>query len=87
MSFSPTSPIAIGQQFSATDLTLLISACAGAVVSVIAGFRLSKCRRVNLCRCIEFERDLPKETPTAPPNTPNDASSETAITEDASSLV
>ena len=58
--------------YSATDLTLIIGACASAVVGVIAGIRLSRCTHIK-CGCVEITREAPptKASPTkAPPNTP-----------------
>jgi len=57
--------------YSATDLTLIIGACASAVIGMIAGVRLSRCTHIK-CGCIEIIKEAPKEkTGTiAPPNTP-----------------
>ena len=58
--------------YSATDLTLIIGACASAVVGIIAGIRLSRCTHIK-CGCVEITREPPKEkrSPSGPPNTPN----------------
>lgn len=84
MSFAP-SVLASTATYSATDLTLLISACSGSIVAIIAGFRLSRCSKVRLCKCIEIDRDLSKDKGSnPPPNTPE--SSEIAV-DDAGSMV
>lgn len=82
MSFAP-SVLASSPVYSATDLTLLISACSGSIVAIIAGFRLSRCTKVRLCKCIEIDRDLKDKNSNAPPNTPE--SSE--IAEEVASMV
>ena len=66
--------------YSATDLTLIIGACASAVVGVIAGIRLSRCTHIK-CGCVEITREPPptKASSTkAPPNTP--ANTPTSLT-------
>ena len=59
--------------YSATDLTLIIGACASAVIGMIAGVRLSRCTHIK-CGCIEVTREPPTEKKnsgtTPPPNTP-----------------
>ena len=59
--------------YSATDLTLIIGACASAVIGMIAGVRLSRCTHIK-CGCIEIIKEAPKEKSpsgvTPPPNTP-----------------
>ena len=83
MSFAP-SVLASSPVYSATDLTLLISACSGSIVAIIAGFRLSRCSKVRLCKCIEIDRDLGKDKGSvAPPNTPESLE----IAEDGASMV
>lgn len=61
--------------YSATDLTLIIGACASAIVGIIAGIRLSRCTHIK-CGCVEITRSPPKEKrlPSAPPNTPSSSS-------------
>jgi len=59
-------------QYSATDLTLIIGACASAVIGMIAGVRLSRCTHIK-CGCIEIIKEAPKEKNSGvapPPNTP-----------------
>jgi len=53
--------------YSATDLTLIIGACASAIVGIIAGIRLSRCTHIK-CGCVEITRESPPTK--APPNTP-----------------
>jgi len=54
--------------YSATDLTLVIGACASAVIGMIAGVRLSRCTHIK-CGCIEIIKEAPKEkTGIIPPN-------------------
>ncbi len=53
--------------YSATDLTLIIGACASAIVGIIAGIRLSRCTHIK-CGCVEITREAPPTK--APPNTP-----------------
>jgi len=59
--------------YSATDLTLIIGACASAIIGMIAGVRLSRCTHIK-CGCIEIIKEAPKESKntgtTAPPSTP-----------------
>jgi hypothetical protein len=51
------------------DIILIIGAAAAALGGIIAGFRASRCRSINLCNgCLKIEREI-KETP-APPTTP-----------------
>lgn len=51
------------------DIILIIGAAAAALGGIIAGFRASRCRSINLCSgCLKIEREI-KETP-APPTTP-----------------
>lgn len=61
--------------YSATDLTLIIGACASAVVGIIAGIRLSRCTHIK-CGCVEITREPSKEKriPPVPPNTPSSSS-------------
>lgn len=55
-------------QYSATDLTLIIGACASAVIGMIAGVRLSRCTHIK-CGCIEIIKEAPKEkSGIIPPN-------------------
>lgn len=52
------------------DIILLIGSCAAALGGIIAGFRASRCRSINLCNgCLKIEREI-KETTPAPPTTP-----------------
>ena len=59
------------------DIILIIGAAAAALGGIIAGFRASRCRSINLCSgCLKIEREI-KETPApvaspsgAPPTTP-----------------
>lgn len=54
---------------NSNDIILIIGASAAALGGVIAGFRASRCRSINLCNgCLKIEREI-KETP-APPPTP-----------------
>jgi hypothetical protein len=54
------------------DIILIIGAAAAALGGIIAGFRASRCRSINLCSgCLKIEREI-KETP-APPATPEAA--------------
>lgn len=70
--------------YSATDLTLIIGACASAIVGIIAGVRLSRCTHIK-CGCIEITREPPPtKTPPTPPNTP--ANTPTSITPSDSTL-
>ena len=72
--------------YSATDLTLIIGACASAIVGIIAGIRLSRCTHIK-CGCVEITREAPptKGSPTnAPPNTP--ANTPTSMTPSESTL-
>jgi hypothetical protein len=57
--------------YSATDLTLIIGACASAVIGMIAGVRLSRCTHIK-CGCLEIIKEAPKEKTgiIPPPNTP-----------------
>ena len=51
------------------DIILIIGAAAAALGGIIAGFRASRCRSINLCSgCLKIEREI-KET-LAPPTTP-----------------
>jgi hypothetical protein len=51
------------------DIILIIGAAAAALGGIIAGFRASRCRSINICNgCLKIEREI-KETP-APPPTP-----------------
>lgn len=51
------------------DIILIIGASAAALGGIIAGFRMSRCRSINICNgCLKIEREI-KETP-APPTTP-----------------
>ena len=70
--------------YSATDLTLIIGACASAVVGIIAGIRLSRCTHIK-CGCVEITREPPKDKriPPAPPNTPNTPSPAESVVGDA----
>lgn len=59
------------------DIILIIGAAAAALGGIIAGFRASRCRSINLCSgCLKIEREI-KETP-APPTTPT--TTEAALT-------
>jgi hypothetical protein len=51
--------------YSATDLTLIIGACASAVVGIIAGIRLSRCTHIKCGNCIEITKEPPgtKDSP------------------------
>lgn len=61
------------------DIILIIGAAAAALGGVIAGFRASRCRSINLCNgCLKIEREI-KETP-APPTTPTTTPTEAALT-------
>ena len=52
------------------DIILIIGAAAAALGGVIAGFRASRCRSINLCNgCLKIEREI-KETPAPPTTTP-----------------
>ena len=52
------------------DIILIIGAAAAALGGIIAGFRASRCRSINLCNgCLKIEREI-KETPAPPPTTP-----------------
>ena len=52
------------------DIILIIGAAAAALGGIIAGFRASRCRSINLCSgCLKIEREI-KETTPAPPTTP-----------------
>jgi len=51
------------------DIILIIGAAAAALGGIIAGFRASRCRSINLCSgCLKIEREI--KEPTAPPTTP-----------------
>lgn len=67
--------------YSATDLTLIIGACASAIVGIIAGIRLSRCTHIK-CGCVEITREAPPTK--APPNTP--ANTPTSMTPSESTL-
>jgi hypothetical protein len=67
--------------YSATDLTLIIGACASAIVGIIAGIRLSRCTHIK-CGCVEITREAPPTK--APPNTP--ANTPTSLTPSESTL-
>lgn len=67
--------------YSATDLTLIIGACASAIVGIIAGVRLSRCTHIK-CGCVEITREPPPTK--APPNTP--ANTPTSMTPSESTL-
>ena len=67
--------------YSATDLTLIIGACASAIVGIIAGIRLSRCTHIK-CGCVEITRESPPTK--APPNTP--ANTPTSLTPSESTL-
>ena len=70
--------------YSATDLTLIIGACASAIVGIIAGVRLSRCTHIK-CGCVEITREPPPtKAPPTPPNTP--ANTPTSITPSDSTL-
>jgi hypothetical protein len=61
--------------YSATDLTLIIGACASAVVGIIAGIRLSRCTHIKCGNCIEITKEPPgtKDSPnTKDPSTTKD---------------
>lgn len=51
------------------DIILIIGAAAAALGGIIAGFRASRCRSINLCNgCLRIEREIkPPTTPTAEP--------------------
>lgn len=71
--------------YSATDLTLIIGACASAIVGIIAGVRLSRCTHIK-CGCVEITREPPptKAPPNTPANTP--ANTPTSLTPSDSTL-
>ncbi len=70
--------------YSATDLTLIIGACASAVVGIIAGVRLSRCTHIK-CGCVEITREPPPtKAPPTPANTP--ANTPTSLTPSDSTL-
>jgi len=64
--------------YSATDLTLIIGACASAIVGIIAGIRLSRCTHIKFGNCLEITREAPKEKSanTAPTPAPSPSDSE-----------